>query len=182
MTRSPGRYLDDLLARDPLAWWLAEHERHRNLCGIIDAVARSPDYHGEALSHLIVFLRDDLPRHAGEEEDIWFPQLRARARRGDDFIATMAALTADHGRNQTEMAAILTAVEALDPQARSPFLDVALAARLIELASRERQHLAVENAVLIPIARIRLTAGDLQMIGRAIAVRRARGDRPQAAN
>lgn len=181
MTHQPPESEFSALAADPLGWWLAEHERHRALCALMESVARSPDYQPEAVARLITFLHADLPLHAQEEEEDWFPRLRARARRGDDFEGTITATAADHGRGSHDIAAILPGLRTCEDAKRSPFHYPDLAHRMIEMARRERQHLAMENAVLIPIARIRLTAGDLQAVARSIAARRLRGDKPQSA-
>lgn len=40
---------------------------------------------------------------------------------------------------------------------------------------RERRHIALENAVVLPIARLRLTPRDLSGLSRRLAARRGRG-------
>ena len=56
----------------------------------------------------------------------------------------------------------------------APGLDPARRKILSEFASQERRHLGLENAVILPIARLRLDADDLATLGRRLAARRGR--------
>ena len=97
--------------------------------------------------------------HRDEEEDL-FPSLLRRAPLEDDLGATLARLVADHRQLRTMIEAIITV---LTKRAGPGPIRLGSAARklLMAYAASEHHHLAAENGIVLAIARVRLTRGDL---------------------
>lgn len=166
---------DETLRADPLEWFAAEHARHRQVCRLITELAEDPGFHGETMSRLAAFIRTDLARHVAEEEEELFPLLRFRALPEDEFETALGQLTAEH-RSEADLARRVQDILAERLAAgQSPAKDPEAQGVLRAFAAQELQHLALENAVVLPIARLRLTPDDLAALGRRLV---ARGPRP----
>ena len=171
----PGRTIEALpagLLGEPLTWLFAEHYRHRQLCSLVERVGTATVLLRDEVEEALNFLRFDLPLHIIDEEDDLFPLLRRRCTAEDELGKALGALSADH-REDIEAAARLIdlmerALESGDP----PGGNLADRRHFKEFASRERRHIALENAVVLPIARLRLTPADLLNLARRMAARR----------
>lgn len=166
----------DLLA-EPLNWLFAEHYRHRQLCALIDRIGTASLVLAEEIGEAIQFLRIELPLHILDEEEDLFPLLRRRCEPEDDLERTLGLLAADHSRDASEAEELAAVLEAALRTGRPPGGDLAIRRRFSEFAAHERRHIALENAVVLPIARLLLTPEDLGGLARRMAARRGR-DRP----
>jgi len=162
---------DDLLG-DPIAWFFSEHQRHRKFCDLMQRSALSTIYDERVLCSLLEFVVDDLGLHVLDEEQDLFPLLRARARPEDMIERVLGRLAGEHEKDLRRAAAVRSHLESClrmgVPIGRSNKRRNALQA----FAIQERSHLALENAVVLPIARLRLTPQDLADLRRRIAKRR----------
>ncbi|MGZ9099244.1 MAG: hemerythrin domain-containing protein [Brevundimonas sp.] len=160
------------LVHEPLNWLFAEHYRHRQLCRLIERVGTAPLLLDEEAREILAFLRHDMPLHVIDEEDDLFPLLRRRCQPADELDAVLGALAAEH-RNDLEHARALIAVlerSLIDRQA--PGQDLETRRLFTDFAQHERRHIALENAVVLPIARLRLTTADLRSLSTRLAARR----------
>jgi hypothetical protein len=162
---------NDLL-RTPLDWFFAEHYRQRQLCLMIDDLSRRTVFNEAPLAAIVAFLRHDLPSHVLDEEEDLFPLLRRRCLPEDELERVLAILSGDHKADLSKAAHVLTLLEAALAERRAPGVDRESRATLAAFAAQERQHLALENAVVLPIARLRLTDADLRGLGNRLAARR----------
>jgi hypothetical protein len=89
----------------------------------------------------------------------------------DEVGPALERLADEHARDAETIGAALAGLEACQASRRAPSDDPALRSALESLASHELQHLALENAVVLPIARLRLTAGDLKTMTARLAAR-----------
>lgn len=160
------------LLAEPLSWLFAEHYRHRQLCALIERIGTASVVLRDEMGEALAFLRHDLPLHVIDEEDDLFPLLRRRCGPEDELGRTLGILSADH-RKDMDAAAILTALmeEALRT-GRPPGGDLEARRRFVDFANQERRHIALENAIVLPIARLRLTPDDLAGLSRRLAARR----------
>src|SRR5690606_3657521 len=127
---------------------------------------------GRRVTRLVEFLRNDLPLHIIDEEQDLFPLLRRRVLPEDEVETVLGRLSAEHRADAAQGREVRALLEdALERQA-APGMDPAARKALRGFASQELQHLALENAVVLPIARLRLTAKDLAGLGRRLAARR----------
>ena len=82
MAQPPATEIESLppeLVHEPLNWLFAEHYRHRQLCKIIEHIARSEAFDADRIVAALRFLRQDMPLHVLDEEEDLFPLMRRRA-------------------------------------------------------------------------------------------------------
>lgn len=160
------------LLRTPLDYLFADHFRQRSLCRILGELARQPQLDREMAAAALDFLRCDFGLHVVDEERDLFPSLRRRRQRQDRMNDILGPLSAEHAADALDADRIIAAlVAALDPDTSVP-LDDGARALMTSFATNERRHLTTENAIVLPLARARLTRGDLNIIGRHMAARR----------
>ena len=160
------------MLREPLEWLFAEHFRHRQWCRLIETLAQSTVYDEARLDAAIGFLRHDIPLHIQDEEDDLFPLLRRRARREDDIGRILGLLSADHRNDHDHVRPLLAGLKAARSAQRAPGADLALSRRMLDFVTLERRHIALENAIVLPLARLRLRSGDLVALSGRLAARR----------
>ena len=164
------------LLREPLIWFFAEHYRHRDVCARLSDLSRSIVFDDVALRDVYVFLDRDLPLHVIDEEDDLFPLLRRRCEPDDQIEKVLGMLSAEHANDMMDA----TAVKALVARAlaeQSGLASFAEARSTIEpFCQQQKRHIAMENAVVLPIARHRLNEADLISLGQRLAARRGLGD------
>lgn len=162
------------LLAEPIEWFFAEHFRHRQACKMIENVAAAMVFDRPKITELITFLDRDLPLHVIDEEEDFFPLLRRRCEAEDDVERVLGMLSAEHRADMVQASAVrdhlLTSLETES----APGLDPAQRKAMIAFAAQERRHLGLENAIVLPIARLRLDQEDLTTLGRRLAARRGR--------
>lgn len=166
--------LPDALIQEPLNWLFAEHYRHRQLCKIIEVMANSVAYDEDAMVEVIDFLKHDMPLHILDEEDDLFPLLRRRAQPDDDLEHILGVLCGEHKTDAARVETLIAGLLKVQNLRKAPSLDLPLRALLLEFIAHERRHVALENAVVLPIARLRLQSGDLRALSGRFAARRGR--------
>lgn len=168
----------DLLLSDPIAWFFAEHHRHRQFCDLMQRTSMVTTYDEVVLSWLLDFVAHELALHVLDEEEDLFPLMRARAQPEDDLDKVLGRLSGEHAKDLTRAAAVRRHLEACLRQ-QVPISRNNVRRRALEsFAIHERGHLALENAVVLPIARLRLTERDLVELSSRLASRRGIARRP----
>ena len=169
------------LIRQPLEWFTAEHYRHRQFCALMHELAADPDFDPKPVAALVDFLRHELGRHLADEEEDLFPLLRRRALPEDDIDQVLGRLTSEHKGDLAHGYALRTHLECCLETRTAPGRDSAARLALDAFASQELRHLALENAVVLPLAKLRLTSKDLKGLTRRLAARRGLQLRPEPA-
>ncbi|MFO1035329.1 MAG: hemerythrin domain-containing protein [Geminicoccaceae bacterium] len=155
----------------PLEFLVADHFRQRCVCAALRSFART----GEALisdaQAVAGYLHHDLPLHHRDEDEDLFPVLLRRTRAEDDLGALLTRLGADHVRAEAKVPVLIDGLTApvLD---HTLHLDQGLCATMLAYAASEHRHLALENGVVLAIARVRLDAGDLAAVAHGMKTRR----------
>lgn len=162
------------LLAEPIEWFFAEHYRHRQACKMIEEVAAAMVFDRPRIAELITFLDRDLPLHVIDEEEDFFPLLRRRCEAEDDVERVLGMLSAEHRADMVQASAVRDHLLASLETERAPGLDPAQRKVMIAFAAQERRHLGLENAIVLPIARLRLDQDDLTTLGRRLAARRGR--------
>ena len=157
---------------EPLEWLFAEHFRHRQWCKLIEKLARSGIWDEAALEAAIGFLRNDMPLHILDEEEDLFPLLRRRAQPEDDIERILGILSSDHRIDRERVAHLLQGLTRARDAQKAPGLDSDLRALMLDFVAMERRHVALENAIIIPLARSRLEAADILALSERLAARR----------
>ncbi|WP_296599722.1 hemerythrin domain-containing protein [Phenylobacterium sp.] len=162
---------DDLLS-DPITWFFAEHQRHRQFCDLMQRASMASVYDETLIRWLLDFVVHDLAIHVLDEEEDLFPLMRARAQPEDDVDKVLGRLQGEHAKDLTAAAAVRHHLESCLRQ-QVPISRSNVRRRALEaFAVQERGHLALENAVVLPLARLRLTERDLLDLSNRLAKRR----------
>lgn len=159
------------LLRSPLDYLLAEHHRHRVLCRLCDDMAGGVAFDATIAREVAASLETDLALHILDEEEDLFPLLRRRANPEDGIESILALLSRDHVRDGASASAIVARLRRLAGR-RRPQPSAPLRRRLAAFARDQRKHLALENAIVMPLARVRLSRRDLDQLYRSMAARR----------
>lgn len=171
--------LPTALLRKPLDYILADHLRQRVLCVLCERIAERRDAAAEAgtgntadiVREVLDFIEHDMVVHVIDEEQDLFPLIRRRAKPDDDIEEALGQLSGEHADDGELGARIAAGLKALrDGDTKRPPAE--LAADLRAFAASQRQHLALENATVMPLARVRLTARDLEELAARMAARR----------
>ncbi len=160
------------LLREPLNWIFAEHHRQRQLCDALQALSRVSAFHPPLIASVLDYLETDLKMHHIDEEEDLFPLLRRRCLPEDEIEQVLGALSADHVREQENATQIRDGLQKALDASVPPAGDISFGRALRAYAQDLRQHLAIENAVVLPIARIRLGETDLEGLSQRMAARR----------
>jgi iron-sulfur cluster repair protein YtfE (RIC family) len=160
------------LLTEPLEWYFAEHYRHRQFCRLVATVAAAHVFDGARITAVLEFIRNDLALHIIDEEEDLFPLLRRRALPEDDIEGALGRLAAEHKADAVCAQTVREHLEACLASRSAPGMNTAARRALQDFASQELRHLALENAVVLPIARLRLTEDDLRAMSRRLAARR----------
>lgn len=160
------------LLKEPLEFLFAEHYRHRHMCKVLEYLAVTPVFEAGLIAGVDDFIRYDLALHVIDEEEDLFPLLRRRCSEDDDIEDVLGRLSADHALDQ-ELAKTVRALfaQALEKRVPPSFMAGGPQA-LLQLARQEKSHMALENAVVMPLARRRLTTDDLEAFSLRLAARR----------
>ncbi|MDV2965383.1 hemerythrin domain-containing protein [Nitratireductor aquimarinus] len=156
----------EALLREPLDYIFADHFRQRMLCNLLDAMVSEGERDLALSRHILAFLRRDFGLHVLDEELDLFPVLLERALPEDRMEDVVSELCAEHSSDKLDADELCRALDAPERQGRG------WKGLFTRFAANERRHLIVENAIVIPMARIRLEPDDLTRIGRHMAERR----------
>lgn len=160
------------LLSEPIDYIFAEHYRQRQICHNLEAVAEAATFAAAPLAELLDYLRYDLELHVIDEEEDLFPLLRRRCLPEDEIDRALGLLSAEHAADRVLAREVRDGLEACRLARRPPAQANGLADTLRSFAHRERRHVALENAVVLPIARLRLTVNDQAVLARRMAARR----------
>lgn len=165
-----GRIAPKLL-RTPLAYILADHHRQRELFAMCEELAQQDALDLDLAQAIATFLQTEMVLHVIDEEEDLFPMLRRRLLPDDDVERILGLLSGEHAADDALAAEIALALKR-GIETRSTTIEPALRNALLTFADRQRRHLAVENAIVIPLAETRLSDKDTADLGRRMAVRR----------
>lgn len=153
---------------DPLAIILADHDAQRQMCERLRAIAHAGFLGAEDARALHKHLKEHLPRHHRDEDEALFPLLRERALPEDGLDEVLARLHRDHvysSRAADEFMPIFAPLSSDQTRA----IDLETSAKILRFVGRELRHLAIENAVVLVIAQVRLSKADLAQIARRMS-------------
>ncbi len=157
---------------EPLDYIFAEHFRQRVLCNMLDEIAGQERPDRQEIEAVLRFLRVDFAPHMQDEEHDLFPMLRRRAEPEDRIDDVIGQLTQEHAADRLDAKLITEGLaKALDGKVETGPTS-SLAKLLHRFAENERNHLTLENAIILPLARIRLTADDIRNLAHRMAARR----------
>ncbi|MEX3009722.1 hemerythrin domain-containing protein [Hoeflea sp. TYP-13] len=156
----------------PLEYILSDHFRQRALCHALDDLADSDTFDRELAAAALGFLQTEFSPHVIDEEEDLFPLLRRRAQPEDDIEEVLGELSLEHATDRDDADRLIEELTRAVETGGDGFPSSELAEILHRFAANERRHLMVENAIVMPLARVRLTADDQRNLGRRMAARR----------
>lgn len=156
---------------EPLDYIHADHSRKRKMCAALLEVAGARSVSRSVADRVTAFLTGELKLHHADEDESLFPALRRRLVPEDNLGVVLARLGEDHRRSDAMIDAVATALTQT-PASDPVCLSTGECELLQVYANAEQQHLALENGVVMGIARVRLTKGDLKTISEGMKARR----------
>jgi len=162
--------IDIRIAVDPIEFFVEEHMRQRVICANLDRLAEQAPADPELAQKILTHTRDELPLHMLDEEEDLFLLLRRRAQPEDELEKTLFRLDEDHENGKVLAEKAVIVLETIISGKKK--LSKTEAKVLRKFADHERRHLIVENAIILPLARARLTDSDRETLALRIAARR----------
>lgn len=159
------------LEETPLDFLFADHHRQRQAVEILLRLADG-EYNKTGVRNLIVFLKHDLPLHIADEEHDLLPLLRQQCRPEDDIDTLVERLTGEHEGDESAAREVISLLKGL---ADGKPLSEEDRGAIRSFAAHLRRHLALENGVLLPIARVRMSAESLKLLSKRMKARRTGG-------
>ncbi len=140
------------LIGSPIDFLFAEHHRQRQMVNIIHLIANG-EVREAGVKKLIEFLKADLVIHIADEELSLFPLLQQHCLPEDNIGELIKRLTEEHKKDRASAVSVIVILEGL---LAGYALNDGHRWIIRAFAEHIRQHLAMENATLLPIARTRL--------------------------
>lgn len=159
------------LLAEPIEYIWMEHFRQRCICRALRMLAAGQDIAGDVAEKIAEAMQHDLPLHHRDEDEDLFPLLRARAHPEDGLEPLLAQLSHDHGRGELSARKLAAT---LSGASRGTCLKLGPAAAKLaaQYARNEQRHLAIENGIVMVMARKRLSSKDLEALTHAMRARR----------
>ena len=151
----------DLLA-NPLDFIAKDHLLIRSVCAEMERLVQSQTVDPKTARRILSFLEDELPLLIQDEDEDLFPLLLRRSQPEDDMQGLGVRLDAEHSGVMNLIPAI-TAIFG-DLAIGKNTLDDPDRAKVTSFSAHMRRHLIFENAIVLPFARLRLTAQDLETL------------------
>jgi len=150
---------------------LYEHLRHREMCNALDRLAEASTFNVDETTKLAAFIRTELTLHVADEEELFFPLLRERCLPEDEIGGALDRLNREHAEDRDLSALVRVLLLQAVTEEKAPAAIEGASNALRAFAQSQRRHMMLENAVLIPLARRRLTPDDLTSLGKRLAAR-----------
>ena len=124
---------------------------------------------------VIAYFEGDFALHIQDEHDDLFPMLRTLAASEDAIDPLLDSLSADRSRDERIGRRIVALLAAqLEREEADRTLDAPACREIRRFTVTERRHLMFENAIVLPLARIRLDAQHQQLLRTRMKARRDR--------
>ena len=153
---------------DGIELLVAAHAVQAQVCAALDSLAASNTPDPEMAAWVREHVIRTLPLHFEDEVRGLFPLLISRAHPQDKLPQIFAQITAEHAESQLGLDAL---AEILARLANGEMAGPRCRAQLATHAAHEREHMALEDASIMPLADRRLTREDRIVLGRAIETR-----------
>lgn len=156
------------LLSSPLDFLFTEHLRQRQFAKLLMLIADGV-INRRSIAGAALFIENDLAQHIRDEETSFFPLLRPLCDAEDNIDALLSLLAAEHREDESASDTILGILRAMAAGGEASDTD---RAALRDFTEHLRHHLALENGVLLPIARMRMTKEALDLLAQSMSLRR----------
>src|SRR5262245_11708847 len=173
-----GRRSSDasLMPLDALDLIEREHRMQALLCDSLEHIADSlpNDVDCRLCAEVVHALRFEIPLHHRDEQCTLFPLIERRALPSDNIHDMLARLALEHATDESYAAKLLDSLEILSrsEKVKNPEM---LGYMLRSFFESNRRHIHWENAVVLPLARVRLGEEDIKELERAMGLHRKCG-------
>ncbi len=140
------------LIESPIDFLFAEHHRQRQAANILHLIANG-EFNKAGVTKLFEFLKTDFAIHVADEELSFFPLLQQHCLPEDNIGELIARLAEEHQKDEATVERVISVLNSLLSNEK---LNQKTCGAIRNFAEHILQHLALENAVLLPIARARL--------------------------
>lgn len=161
---------DPSLLAKPLDFFSEDHLRERQVCAMIDALADATTLDRDVAVTVLRVLNEEMNVHLRDEVEDLFPLLVQRCPPEDAIDTAINRIRADQGAAMGLLPAVRVALESCMDTGCD--LSARQRATLRRFAGHVRRHIAAETAILLPIARARLTRADLLRLSEHMRSRR----------
>jgi hemerythrin-like domain-containing protein len=158
----------------PLEAMARDHQDQLVLCDCLEKIADGlpDDVDRDLCGTVIKILTIDLPIHHRDEEEGLFPLLEERAEPQDNITEVLARLALEHATDESFADELLDSLKAL-ARGEPPRNPDMLGYMLRGFFECYRRHIYWENAVVLPLARLRLSQTELGILEKRMsAIRR----------
>ncbi len=167
------------LLREPIEYIFADHYRMRQIIAtmdrfLVEGIYAQPPTNDDLIADMTVieaYLRNELPPHIADEEEDLFPCLERRSPGDNETKQILATL---HQEHEEDFALLPPLIDGhADLLAGRPVAERELfETSVVRFVETQRRHVIWENNIVLPLARRRLSAEDMEKIGRDMAARR----------
>lgn len=160
---------DAWLRRSPLDLIEHDHLAQAQLCNSLEQIADDlPDNVDRRLCRKVIdSLQFEMPRHHRSEELGLFPLIERRALPDDNIHDILARLALEHATDESFADELLESLQGLSEGRKLKNPDM-VGYMLRSFFESYRRHILWENAIVLPLARARLTREDLEELDRAM--------------
>lgn len=154
-----------LFARNPLDLIAHAHAIQVQMCDAMERIADGlpDDIDRRLCAQVAACLQFDLPLHHQDEETALFPLLKVRALPDDGLEGILDRLASEHSSDTDFASEIAENLDVLGQGKGTTNPDM-LGYMLRGFFERYRRHVQWENALVMPVARLRLTQEDLETL------------------
>lgn len=145
---------------NPLDFFAQDHMQEREICTILDQIAAGTLTDSDLATAALAFFQEVLPFHLADEEQDLFPLMIRRCEPEDGIEETITRLRNDHAQSREESQQVIAVLQAFLTDCTLPS-EAENCDFLTSFTTHARRHLIVENAIILPIARARLSKDDL---------------------
>jgi hemerythrin-like domain-containing protein len=161
----PLRFDKSEILSGPLEIMARDHQDQLVLCDCLEKIADSLPYDVDRglCGSVIKSLKIDLPIHHRDEEEGLFPLLEEHAEPQDNIADVLARLAMEHATDESFADELLDNLEVLrrgEPPGNPDMLGYMLRA----FFESYRRHIYWENAVVLPLAQLRLSHPELSIL------------------
>ncbi len=165
--------IDPAAFLSPLDFILEDHVRQNEICERLKSLtAELPVGSAQEAQSLLDFLTHDFVWHVQDEERDLFPALVMRSIPEDRIEDVLLQLAAEHELDEELVGYIVSDLELIAHGTKTE-TPTRMLINVRAFAELQQRHLAWENRIVMPLARERLTAVDLETMGRSMAARRS---------
>lgn len=146
--------------------------RLKQMCVLTAEVASEQNPELVELSRLVAVLRRDWALQLADEQEDILPILQLRKRPGDELSAAFREVRANHAMIRPQLEHCAAELERLRQGDLTALATSGIADATVTVVASLHRHLCMTTAIILPIARLRLTEADVAALRDGLLARR----------